>query len=366
MRFAVGGVVHFPINVLLDVFDGGEGAGFSELRRSLGLGAGGFVDLGDEFFVEHAFFEEGGLENHDGILGAFVVFDFFFLAVSGVGVGDGVAAVAVGADFENAGFALFVGELEGVGDGFADGEHVVTVFDDGPVHAVTFCALGEARAGGGAGLARAHGVAVVFDDEDAGQIPEGGEIVGFVHGALVDGSVTHEREAGAFAAVVFQREREAGAEWDLAADDAVATPEITRRVKVVHGAALAFGAAGVFAVVFGHHLVHAHADGETVAVVAIGSDDVVVFAHDGDAADGDGLLADVKVEEAANFALLITAEAALFEAADAHHVAVELDEFVRAELGVDVGVAGRATGLASFGFLGGGGFLAHDIILNLK
>jgi hypothetical protein len=254
-----------------------------------------------------------------------------------------------------------VGELEGGGDLVADLEDVVAVLNDVPVHAVALGALGEARAGRGAFLAGAHRVAVVLDDEDDGQRHERREVVGLVHGALVDGTVAHEGEGGALEALVFEGVGEAGAERDLAADDAVAAPEIARRVEVVHRAALALGAAGVFAVVLRHHLVHAHADGERVAVVAVGGDDVVVLAHDGHAADGDGFLPDVEVEEAADLALLVAAQAALLEAADAHHVAVERDQLVMAELGVDGGLPGIIA--SDFGLFGGSGFLGHREIV---
>jgi hypothetical protein len=125
----------------------------------------------------------------------------------------------------------------------------------------------------------------------------------------------------------------------------------------VHRAALALRAAGVFAVILRHHLVHAHADGERVAVVAVGGDDVIVLAHDGHAANGDGFLADIEVEEAADLALLVASEAALLEAADAHHVAVEGDQLVVAELGVDGGLPGIVA--SDFGLFGGSRFLGH-------
>jgi hypothetical protein len=55
--------------------------------------------------------------------------------------------------------------------------------------------------------------------------------------------------------------------------------------------------------------------------------------------------------------LLVTAEAALLKAPDANHIAVEGDEFVVAELGVDGGLAGIIA--SDFGLFGGGGFLGH-------
>jgi hypothetical protein len=93
----------------------------------------------------------------------------------------------------------------------------------------------------------------------------------------------------------------------------------------VHGAALALGAAGGLAVELGHELVHAHADGDGVAVVAVGGDDVVVLAHEGAAAHGHRFLADVEVQEPTDLLGLIGAQRTFLEAADAHHRAEELD-----------------------------------------
>ncbi len=131
----------------------------------------------------------------------------------------------------------------------------------------------------------------------------------------------------------------------------------------MHRAALALGAAGDLAVELGHEGLGVHADGDGMAVVAVGGDDVIVLAHERAGADGDGFLADVEVEEAADLAGIIDREAALLEAADAHHLAVELDLLLGAKrgvggsLGVRAGNGDREGGGAGGG--GCGGLLAH-------
>ena len=62
-----------------------------------------------------------------------------------------------------------------------------------------------------------------------------------------------------------------------------------------------------------------------MAVVAVARDDVVVLAQQGDRPGGDGLLADVKVEEAPDLALLVDTDAALLEMADTSHFGVKGD-----------------------------------------
>ena len=98
-----------------------------------------------------------------------------------------------------------------------------------------------------------------------------------------------------------------------------------------------------------------------MAVVAVGGDDVVVLAHDRHDAHGNRLLTNIEVEETADLALLVAAEAALLEAANAHHVSVKCDQLVLSELGVDGGLAGIIA--SDFGLFGGRRFLGHREIV---
>ena len=140
-----------------------------------------------------------------------------------------------------------------------------------------------------------------------------------MHGSLVDGPVPHERHAGALYPLVLQAVGEPGAERHLAADDAVAAPEIAGGIEEMHRAAFSLGASRGLPVELGHERVHLHPDGDGVSVVAVRGDDMVVLAHEGAAADGDGLLADVQVKEAADLLRLVRAQAPLLEPPDAHH-----------------------------------------------
>jgi len=88
----------------------------------------------------------------------------------------------------------------------------------------------------------------------------------------------------------------------------------------VHGATLALGATGVFAEHLCHQVFGIHADGDAVTVDPIGRDGVIVGSEQGNAANGDGLLTFVEVQESADFPLLVGAETACLEVADAHHV----------------------------------------------
>src|SRR4051812_27190214 len=103
----------------------------------------------------------------------------------------------------------------------------------------------------------------------------------------------------------------------------------------MHRAAFALRATGGFAVELGHERLRVHTDRDRVTVVAVRCDHVVVLAHQGAAADGDGFLADVEMEEPADLLGLVSAETALFEAANPHHLTEELDLLILRELRID-------------------------------
>ncbi len=139
----------------------------------------------------------------------------------------------------------------------------------------------------------------------------------------------------------------------------MATPEIPGRIKVVHRAALAFGAAGNFTVILGHHLVHPHANSERMPVVAIGCDNMVIFAHDRGATHRDGFLPNIQVKKPTNFALLIAPQAAFFKTANPDHVSVEGDLLVLAELNIDGRLTRIIAQVGDFWFFRGGRLLGH-------
>src|SRR4029450_12150627 len=118
--------------------------------------------------------------------------------------------------------------------------------------------------------------------------------------ALVDRAVAEIAHAHLAIAAVLVGEAEAGAEWDLAADDAVAPVKALLALKHVHRAALALGIATTPPGQLGHHALGVHAAGQHVAVVAVGGDDGVALFGGGLHTPHHGLLADIEVAEAAD------------------------------------------------------------------
>jgi hypothetical protein len=149
-----------------------------------------------------------------------------------------------------------------------------------------------------------------------------------VEAADVGGALAEEADGDAPVARVLALEGRARGERQVAAHDAPAAHEVGLGVEEVHGPAQAARAARVLAEELRHAGLGGHAARQRDAVVAVGLEDVVLWAEGGGSAHGDGLLADVEVQEAADLALRIGACRFFLEAADQHHRPVLLDERV--------------------------------------
>jgi len=233
-------------------------------------------------------------------------------------VGHGVTHEAVGAHLEQRGHTLLAGMLDGGGRRLAHGEHVLPV-DHVTRHVVRRAALVDVVDGRRALERGAHAVAVVLDDEDAGQLPERGHVERLVEGPGVHHRLAHEAGDDLVAAAVLDGEAHAGRDGHMATDDAVPAEEAELLVEHVHRAALAARAAILPPEQLRHDGARCHAPRERLPMIPIGRDDVVVGTEQRDDAGGDGFLPDVQVAEAADATDGIHLGAALLEAALQQH-----------------------------------------------
>ena len=152
-----------------------------------------------------------------------------------------------------------------------------------------------ARERAGASLTGAHGVAIVLYHVNDRQIEERCKVEALMESALIDRAVAHETKRCTFQTLVFQAISKTQTERCLAGDDSVTAPVVLVWSEIMHGAALSFGTAGLLSEKLGHTLIHPHADGQSVSVITVCGDDVVISSHQRHTTDGDGLLADVEV-----------------------------------------------------------------------
>ena len=111
-RRALGRIVGLPVDVLLEVRCGREGARVGEVGRDVGLLAHLGVDLLGQGGVHDALGDDRVLEDLDRVLGPAVLLDLRLGAVGVVGVRDGMAPVPVRVDLDDRGPALLAGLLE--------------------------------------------------------------------------------------------------------------------------------------------------------------------------------------------------------------------------------------------------------------
>ena len=108
----------------------------------------------------------------------------------------------------------------------------------------------------------------------------------------------------------------------MACNNAVTTPEVFIGSEKVHRSTFALRATSGFTIELSHALVHVHADRKSVGMASISRDHVIVIAHEGGRSDGDGLLSDIEVEEAAHRAvLLVVLKCSLLKAPNSNHLA---------------------------------------------
>jgi hypothetical protein len=167
----------------------------------------------------------------------------------------------------------------------------------------------------------AHGVEVVFADEEQRQPPQLGQIEALVKFALGDGTFAEKARGDTVALLHLLGQRQADGERQPGADNRVAAIEAGGSVEQVHRTAAAVAAAFGFAIHLGHDRVHCHAAGESMAVLAIGRDHRVGWRERLHRTDSDRLLADIEVQKTADLLLLVKLGAFLLEAPDAHHPA---------------------------------------------
>lgn len=255
-----------------------------------------------------------------------LLFEGFFRAVL-ARVAHGVPAEAVGSRFDERGKSLVAGATNRGREALLHVEHVL---DEEAIvrDAVALRAQRHVFDGVRALKRRAHRELVVLADEDHRELPQGREVQGLVEVADGDGALAEEADRDIAIAAVFGCECSAGSERDVPTDDAVAAQHPVLGVEQMHRAAEATRASRRFAEELGHQLAWAHAARQRDAVIAVRADDVVARLERGGGADGDGLLANVKMEETADFPLGVGPRRFFFHAADEEHLAIEPEQVV--------------------------------------
>jgi hypothetical protein len=110
----------------------------------------------------------------------------------------------------------------------------------------------------------------------------------------------------------------------MPAHDSVAAPEALLNIDQVHRTTLALADTCRLSKHLGHYLAGIGADGKGMAMVAVGSDDVITLFAGANRTYSYSLLPDVQMQKATDLALLVQFGASLLKAANEHHLPVPL------------------------------------------
>ncbi len=240
------------------------------------------------------------------------------LGLVGLGVALVVSVPAVGLGLEQDGSAAVAARGGGLLGGRVDRVGVVAV-DGVGLDPVRGGAVGDAGHTRHPAAVAELGVDVVLADEDDGQVPDRGEVHGLVEGALVDRAFAEEGDGDAFLAQQLAREARADREREAGADDRVRADDPVGGVRHVHRAALAAAEAIGAGEELGHHPVDVDALRQAVAVATVGGRQVVAVAQCDTDACGDPLLAQGGVDEAGDVTVPIELGDPGLEGADQGH-----------------------------------------------
>ena len=233
-----------------------------------------------------------------------------------------------GLDVDQARALAIPGAFDGVSHRIVDREEVESVDLDTrhsePVRSGHLRA--SHRVGGGGRL----GIAVVFADEDHGQLPDIRHIVGFEDQPLVRTPVAIEGHGHAVLALGSCGKAGAHRQGARCADNPVCTQHPLVEVRNMHRSALAAANAAGRAIDFIHGFLQIQTAGDALAMSAMGRRNPIPLVQRHVHTGRRCLLPGGQVNEAGNFAVREVFEHAVFEVPRSRHRAIRAQQFVPA------------------------------------
>ncbi len=111
--------------------------------------------------------------------------------------------------------------------------------------------------------------------------------------ALIHGPITKITQHHPIFLAVFDRPTQPGGQRNMRADNGMAAEEIFLPVKKVHRPALTVRTAGLFAIEFRKQQMNIHAPRNGVAMITVGGNDIIRWAHRRNTAYRHRFLADI-------------------------------------------------------------------------
>ena len=237
--------------------------------------------------------------DHGNRVFAFVFFQFFFSPVL-LRVADGVAFVAVGFHFQQRWATFFPGSFHRSFHSFVYGFGVHAIHFVGG-HFVGIGQFVNVHYVAGSFYGSAHGVVVIFTNENDWQLPQHGHVECFVQHTLPCCAIAKESQHHIVCAFVLLCKGKPCTCAYLRTHYSVSAKEIFVNTKKVHAAAFAFGAACGFAIQFGHTFVGSHTFCQSPSMIAVGGYERIFLPGSGHATCCQCFLTHIGMKEATDF-----------------------------------------------------------------
>ena len=327
------------LGVLDTTDEGGLGVNVSEeflgggLRGFSGKGGGG-GDLLLELSIDglklllsgELVLEETSADESDGIAGIANLLNLSALTVRGSRIGHGVTDITVGLGLEQDG-TVSLGVLDGEATSVTGSDNVHTVELESRDVVTTSVELrgGRSTVNGGS-----HGVLVVLDDVDDGQVPDLGHVVSLVDLTLVGSSISHVGHGDGSSLGVLGGKGETSSDGDLGSDDTVSSVEVLGDVVHVHRTSLTLGGTGLTTSKLSKDFLGSSSSAarNQEGVLTVGGDHVILGGQSGFKSSRDGLLSVVQVQESTDLLLLVHTIRSDLHTANQGHLAVVAEQLI--------------------------------------
>jgi hypothetical protein len=143
--------------------------------------------------------------------------------------------------------------------------------------------------------------------------------------ALIDRAVAEKAKRHAIFISIFTGEGQAASERDMRSDNGVSSIHMVLAIEKMHRTAESMGTPRGFAKKFRHAGIGARSPGESMRMIAISRDDIIIMSRRRHRAADDRFLPDVKVAEATDLLRLILLTRAFLKTPDQQHEREHLD-----------------------------------------
>jgi hypothetical protein len=237
-----------------------------------------------------------------------------------------VAPISVGDSLDEPRFTIPAGDAYGSIGSLPDSENVHAIYRL-DLHIVTLSPAKDLRNSRSARDRSSHAIHVVLADIDDREPPKRSEIERFVERSFVYSAFSEEVQDYLVGFPVVDGKSHSCGQRHASSDYTVASHEVMLDVIHMHRASFAFGDSGTLPEEFGHDAPGFSSSSNSLPMLSISADYIIIRSGSRDEPDPDGLLTDVKVQKPTDLAHFIHLAGFVLELPDKDHLAIHFQQF---------------------------------------